>query len=183
MENHQIQGNSPITNTLNLDHLLPGLSLPSRRTKHLKIADLNGSGSLSSVKLCTRQCQHHCSMQELKCCWENLSPLPTPQTLIQKTLLAFLVVGFLRGGCSRGGGSWGTLGIPRKDWLGHIREDSGIHHPQLGEKRSQKTCGSSLSSRNTLRCFDCGCGRLQKVGATSWSPYCFWSRSWKDRRR
>ena len=37
-----------------------------------------------------------------------------------------LIVGFLRGGCSRGGGgNWGTLRIPRKDWgtLGNIRED------------------------------------------------------------
>ena len=35
------------------------------------------------------------------------------------------VVGFLRGGCSRGGGNWGTLRIPREDWgtLGNIRED------------------------------------------------------------
>ena len=43
------------------------------------------------------------------------------------------VVGFLRGGCSRGRGSWGTLRIPRKDWgtLGNIREDSGNHHPPL----------------------------------------------------
>ena len=34
-------------------------------------------------------------------------------------------VGFLRGGCSRGGGNWGTLRIPREDWgtLGNIRED------------------------------------------------------------
>ena len=35
------------------------------------------------------------------------------------------VVGFLRGGCSRGGGNWGTLRIPKKDWgtLGNIGED------------------------------------------------------------
>ena len=35
------------------------------------------------------------------------------------------VVRFLRGGCSRGGGNWGTLRIPREDWgtLGNIRED------------------------------------------------------------
>ena len=34
-------------------------------------------------------------------------------------------VGFLRGGCSGGGGNWGTLRIPREDWgtLGNIRED------------------------------------------------------------
>ena len=40
------------------------------------------------------------------------------------------VVGFLREGCSRGGGSWGTLRIPRKDWgsLGKIR---GITTPPL----------------------------------------------------
>ena len=32
-------------------------------------------------------------------------------------------VGFLRGGCSRGGGNRGTLRIPREDWgtLGNIR--------------------------------------------------------------
>ena len=32
-------------------------------------------------------------------------------------------IGFLRGGCSRGGGNWGTLRIPREDWgtLGKIR--------------------------------------------------------------
>ncbi len=31
----------------------------------------------------------------------------------------------LKGGCSRGGGNWGTLRIPREDWgtLGNIRED------------------------------------------------------------
>ena len=35
------------------------------------------------------------------------------------------IVGFLRGGCSRGGGNWGTLRIPREDWgtLGNIMED------------------------------------------------------------
>ena len=35
------------------------------------------------------------------------------------------IVGFLRGGCSRGGGNWGTLRIPREDWgtLGNILED------------------------------------------------------------
>ena len=42
------------------------------------------------------------------------------------------IVGFLRGGCSRGGGNWGTLRIPTKDWgtLGNVR---GIwnHHPPL----------------------------------------------------
>ena len=29
------------------------------------------------------------------------------------------------GGCLRGGGSWGTVRIPREDWgtLGNIRED------------------------------------------------------------
>ena len=34
------------------------------------------------------------------------------------------IVGFLRGGCSRGGGNWGTLRIFREDWgtLGNIRE-------------------------------------------------------------
>ena len=37
------------------------------------------------------------------------------------------VVGFLRGGCSRGGGNWGTLGIPKKR-LGKIR---GITTPPL----------------------------------------------------
>ena len=33
-------------------------------------------------------------------------------------------VGFLRGGCPRGGGNWGTLRIPREDWgtLGNLRE-------------------------------------------------------------
>ena len=40
------------------------------------------------------------------------------------------IVGFLRG-CSRGGGNWGTLRIPREDWgtLGNILEDYGNHHP------------------------------------------------------
>ncbi len=35
------------------------------------------------------------------------------------------IVGFLRVGCSRGGGNWGTLRIPWEDWgtLGNIRED------------------------------------------------------------
>ena len=44
----------------------------------------------------------------------HLSPVPTfPST----------IVGFLRGGGSRGGGNWGTLRIPREDWgtLGKIR--------------------------------------------------------------
>ena len=38
-------------------------------------------------------------------------------------------VGFLRGGCSRGGGNWGTLRIPREHWgtLGKTRN----HHPSL----------------------------------------------------
>ena len=33
-------------------------------------------------------------------------------------------IGFLRGGCPRGGGNWG-IRIPREDWgtLGNIRED------------------------------------------------------------
>ena len=26
------------------------------------------------------------------------------------------IVGFLRGGCSKGGDNWGTLRIPRDDW-------------------------------------------------------------------
>ena len=36
-----------------------------------------------------------------------------------------IFVGFLRGGCSRGGGKWGTQKIPRQDWgsLGEFRED------------------------------------------------------------
>ena len=44
-----------------------------------------------------------------------------------------MIVGFLRGGCSRGGCNWGTLRIPREDWgtLGNIREDYGNHHPPL----------------------------------------------------
>ena len=39
-------------------------------------------------------------------------------------VLGDVVVGFLGGGgCSRGGGNWGTLRIPREDWgtLGNIR--------------------------------------------------------------
>ena len=41
-----------------------------------------------------------------------------------------MFVGFLRGGCSRGGGNWGTIGISREDWgnLGNITEDWGNHH-------------------------------------------------------
>ena len=37
----------------------------------------------------------------------------------------------LKGGCSRGGGNWGTIRIPREDWgtLGNIRKDYGNHHP------------------------------------------------------
>ena len=37
-------------------------------------------------------------------------------------MVSFCVVGFLRGGCSRGEGDWGTLRIPREDWgtLGNI---------------------------------------------------------------
>ena len=37
-------------------------------------------------------------------------------------IFAELVVGFLRGGCSRGGGNWGILKILREDWgtLGNI---------------------------------------------------------------
>ena len=39
--------------------------------------------------------------------------------------LGCILVGFLRGGCSRRGGKWGTLRIPREDWgtLGNIGED------------------------------------------------------------
>ena len=35
------------------------------------------------------------------------------------------IVVFLSAGCSRGGGKWETLRIPREDWgtLGNIRED------------------------------------------------------------
>ena len=35
------------------------------------------------------------------------------------------IIGFLRGGCPKGGGNWGTLRIPREDLgtLGNIRED------------------------------------------------------------
>ena len=51
----------------------------------------------------------------------------------QMFILFFVwLVGFLRGGeCSRGGGNWGTLRIPREDWgtLGNIGEDSGITTP------------------------------------------------------
>ena len=45
---------------------------------------------------------------------------------IYVVLFSFLkkIIGFLRGGCPRGGGNWGTLRIPREDWgtLGNIRE-------------------------------------------------------------
>ena len=43
------------------------------------------------------------------------------------------VVGFLRGGGSRGGGNLGNLRIPREDWgtLQNIREDQGNHHLPL----------------------------------------------------
>ena len=35
----------------------------------------------------------------------------------QKAMILTSIVGFLRGGCSRGGGgNWGTLRIPREDW-------------------------------------------------------------------
>ena len=36
-----------------------------------------------------------------------------------------MVYWVLEGGCTRGGGSWRTLRIPREDWgtLGNIRED------------------------------------------------------------
>ena len=62
-----------------------------------------GSWSLPTIKL-----QNRC---QAGCCVRN--PLN----------LKF--VGFLRRGCSRGGGNWGTLRIPREDWgtLGNIRED------------------------------------------------------------
>ena len=44
-----------------------------------------------------------------------------------------LLTGFLRGGCSRGGGNWGTLRIPREDWgtLGNIRETPPLGPPPL----------------------------------------------------
>ena len=44
------------------------------------------------------------------------------------------IVGFLRGGCSRGGGgNWGTLRIPREDWgtLVKIREPPPLGTPPL----------------------------------------------------
>ena len=43
------------------------------------------------------------------------------------------VIGFLRGGDPRGGGNWGTLEIPRKDWgtLRNIRETPPLDPPPL----------------------------------------------------
>ena len=38
------------------------------------------------------------------------------------------LVGFLKGGCSRGGGNWGTLRIPREDW-GTLGKTRGITTP------------------------------------------------------
>ena len=49
-------------------------------------------------------------------------------------MLIALILGFLRGGCSRGGGNWGTLKIPFGKiggGLGNIRNDYGNHHPPL----------------------------------------------------
>ena len=42
-----------------------------------------------------------------------------------------IIIGFLRGGCSRGGGNWGTLRIAREDWgtLGNIRETPPLGPP------------------------------------------------------
>ena len=43
------------------------------------------------------------------------------------------IIGFLRGGCPRGGGNWGTLRIPREDWgtWGNIRETPPLGPPPL----------------------------------------------------
>ena len=49
----------------------------------------------------------------------------TSQFFTVKFLGVFFSIGFLRGGCSRGGGNWGSLRIPREDWgsSGNVRED------------------------------------------------------------
>ena len=56
-------------------------------------------------------------------CFYKLEPLTLD--FFQNVILLLTIVGFLRGGCSRGGGNWGTLRIPKKDWgtLGNIGED------------------------------------------------------------
>ena len=42
-----------------------------------------------------------------------------------------ILIGFLRAGCPRGGGNWGTLRIPKEDWgtLGNIRETPPLGPP------------------------------------------------------
>ena len=47
------------------------------------------------------------------------------RVLLSLQELVALFIGFLTGGCPRGGGNWGTLKIPREDWgeiLGNLRE-------------------------------------------------------------
>ena len=68
-----------------------------------------------------------------------------------------LLVGFLRGGCSRGGDNWGTLRIPFGKIGVHLREDLGNHHPPytnprrwddpswLSHKFHEKICEASSS--------------------------------------
>ena len=49
-------------------------------------------------------------------------------------IVLYNLVGFLRGGCSRGGGgNWGTLRVPAEDWgtLGKIREPPPLGTPPL----------------------------------------------------
>ena len=46
-----------------------------------------------------------------------------PHSHIQVWVTWFFTQVILKGGCSRGGGNWGTVRIPREDWgtLGKIR--------------------------------------------------------------
>ena len=63
-------------------------------------------------------------LEELK---QILPPKLTnvPRRIVVGILLLNTFNRILKGGCSRGGGNWGMLRIPREDWgtLGNIRED------------------------------------------------------------
>ena len=51
-------------------------------------------------------------------CWHMLKPFMSKQIRIISVQSTHkkTIIGFLRGGCPRGGGNWGTRRIPREDW-------------------------------------------------------------------
>ena len=74
------------------------------------------------------------------------------------------IIGFLRvPGCSRGGGNWGTLRIPREDWgtLGNIRETPPLGPPRLNKPLKISTFLSPNFPSENVR---------EANGMSYWSP-------------